>query len=353
MRATGGIADGFRQIDDWRRWQGRLLDGLGLGPVETAFRILLDRPGLRLRAYENETGAGTPLLIVPAPIKRAYIWDLTPPVSVVRRCLDAGLRVYLTEWTDPAAGEAELGLEDYAGRLIPAALDVVAAAGGGRRVLLAGHSLGGTLAAICAALYPDRVRGLVLLEAPVKFGAAAGAFAPLLAAAPPAGALRAILGDVPGSFLDLASVMASPASFLWARWFDRFASAGDAEALRTHLRVERWTLDEFPLPGRLFEEVVEWLYREDRFMNGNLRVGGRIAAPEALDMPLLSVIDPHSVIIPAASVLPFHRAVRSAEKRLFCYHGERGVALQHVGVLVGRNAHRRLWPQILRWMTQC
>ena len=33
-------------------------------------------------------GSGRPLLIVPAPIKRAYVWDLAPAVSVVRRLLE-------------------------------------------------------------------------------------------------------------------------------------------------------------------------------------------------------------------------------------------------------------------------
>jgi polyhydroxyalkanoate synthase len=344
---------GFRQIDGWRRRQGGLLDRLGLGPQETSFRILLDRPGLRLRAYGDQAGTGAALLIIPAPIKRAYIWDLAPPVSVVRRCLDRGMRVYLAEWTEPRAEEAGLGLDDYADRLILAALDAVVLDGGERRVLLAGHSLGGTLAAIFATLHPDRVRGLLLLEAPAKFGREAGAFASLLAMAPPASALRAAFGDVPGSVLNVASVAAAPATFIWARWLDWLDSAGNAEALQTHLRVERWTLDEFPFPGRLFEEVVEWLYRDDRFMGGRLLVGGRIAAPEVLDAPLLSVMDPRSAIIPAGSILPFHHAVRSAEKRLLCYYGDSGVTLQHVGVLVGSNAHRRLWPQILSWMTQC
>ena len=349
---TSGIAEGFRQIDEWRRWQGRLLDGLGVTPLETPFRIVLDRPGLRLRAYKNGTGSGADLLIIPAPIKRAYIWDLAPPVSVVRRCLDQGLRVYLAEWTEPPSGDTELGLEHYAERLLPAAVDAIAGDGGGQRVLLAGHSLGGTLAAIFATLNPDRVRGLVLLEAPAKFGRAAGAFAPLVAVAPWAGALWAILGDVPGSFLDIASIAASPASFVWARWLDRLESLGEPEALQIHFRVERWALDEFPLPARLFEDVVEWLYREDRFMRGNLTIAGRIAAPEALAMPLLSVVNPRSVIVPAESILALHHAAPSAEKRLYCYRAERGVALQHVGVLVGRNAHRRLWPKILCWMTQ-
>jgi polyhydroxyalkanoate synthase subunit PhaC len=32
------------------------------------------------------------------------------------------------------------------------------------------------------------------------------------------------------------------------------------------------------------------------------------------------------------------------------YERETAVALQHVGALVGRRAHRRLWPRILDWI---
>jgi hypothetical protein len=97
---------------------------------------------------------------------------------------------------------------------------------------------------------------------------------------------------------------------------DRLESLGEPEALQIHFRVERWALDEFPLPARLFEDVVEWLYREDRFIRGNLTIAGRIAAPEALAMPLLSVVNPRSVIVPAESILALHHAAPSAEKRL-------------------------------------
>lgn len=30
--------------------------------------------------------------------------------------------------------------------------------------------------------------------------------------------------------------------------------------------------------------------------------------------------------------------------------GDAGVALQHVGMLVGRSAHRHLWPEIVHWI---
>ena len=55
--------------------------------------------------------AGPALLILPAPFKRAYIWDLGPQVSVVRRC-SRGLRVFLLEWTPPSLRQDGFGLVD-------------------------------------------------------------------------------------------------------------------------------------------------------------------------------------------------------------------------------------------------
>jgi polyhydroxyalkanoate synthase len=38
------------------------------------------------------------------------------------------------------------------------------------------------------------------------------------------------------------------------------------------------------------------------------------------------------------------------EARLIEYSGERGVGLQHLAILVGRQAHARIWPQIVSWL---
>lgn len=258
--------------------------------------------------------------------------------------------MFLIEWTQPGAEEQDFGIADYADRLIRDCLDVVALGTGKPRACLAGHSLGGTLAAIFAALRPERVEALVLLEAPLHFGADAGAFAPLVATAPSIGSLAKTRGNVPGCFLDLMSATAAPLTFQWSRWVDALESLYDIRALQTHLRVERWTLDEFPFPRHLFEEIVESLYREDRFMAGTLRVGTRSATPRALVMPIVSVVDPRSSIVPPSSVLPFLARVSSGDKEVLWYKGDKGVALQHVGALVGQSAHRQLWPEIFAWL---
>ena len=343
------LRHGFERSDDWRRAYGALLEALGCGAIRTRSSVLHAEAGLRLHAFGGATAA-PPLLILPAPIKRAYIWDLAPKISVVRRFLAHGFRVYLAEWTEDAP--ADFGIEHHAHRLPLGAIAAIAGETGGQRVVLAGHSLGGTLAAIFAALHPRCVRALVLLESPQRFGAAAGAFAPLVAAAP-ARPIAEVFGAVPGSFLDAVSAAAAPASFIGARWRDALATAGDPAGRIAHLRVERWACDELALPRRFFEEVVELLYREDRFMAGTLAIGGLAARPQALDMPILSTFRPKSRVVPPASILPLHDAVRHPHNRLICYDGEHGVALQHVGILVGRKAHAAVWPEILTWIDAC
>ena len=75
----------------------------------------------------------------------------------------------------------------------------------------------------------------------------------------------------------MVSARASPREFNWDRRFDMIASLANPRAFQAHMAVERWTLDEFPIPGRLFEELIEQLYREDRFARGTLEINGRTA----------------------------------------------------------------------------
>jgi polyhydroxyalkanoate synthase subunit PhaC len=329
----------FAQLDRVRRLQGVALDAFGLGPRETPYRLAHSEAGVALRRYGGDGERGPLVLILPAPIKRPYIWDLAPEVSAVRRCLDAGMRVFLADWQ---SAPAEFGLADYAERLIAACLD----AAGGEPAMLLGHSLGGLFAAMFSTLHPERVRGVVLLAVPLHFGAEAGVFSRMTAALDP----DRLPESLPGAFVSMASFNAAPATFGWERWMDGVLSLADSADLRRHLQVERWTLDEFALPRRLVAELVVLIVREDRFARGTLEIGGRIAAPSRLSAPLLGVIDPHCGVVAPETVLPVFKAAASRDKTLLHYKRDVGVSLQHVGPLVSRDAHAALWPQIIQWM---
>src|SRR3546814_5657088 len=77
----------------------------------------------------------------------------------------------------------------------------------------------------------------------------------------------------------------------------------DPEAMGIHALVRRWTLDEFPLPGQLFEDTFELLYRDNRFMHGSLPIGERRASIEQLRGPVLAVVNPVGGIVPPMSIL--------------------------------------------------
>lgn len=330
----------FQGLDSMRHLQGAALDAIGLGPIETPYETVFEAPGVRLRCYADR-GAGPLIVIVPAPIKRPYLWDLAPEVSVVQRCRRAGARVFLVEWRETGS---DFGLAEFGDRLIRECLGAV----GAEPPILLAHSLGGLLAAIFSALHPQRVRALALLAAPIHFAPDAGVFGALVADLE----TRALPATVPGSFLSVASFRAAPETFGWERWIDWLRSVPDPVALQNHLRVERWTLDEFPLPRRLFAELAGSIARENRFVRGTLTVGSRRAVPADVIAPLLCVVDPRCRVVPPESVRPFYEMVGSTDRTWLPYYGDVGVSLQHVGMLTGRNAHARLWPEILRWMDE-
>jgi polyhydroxyalkanoate synthase len=335
-----------------------MLDAVGLGPVLTPSRVVGEMQGARLRAYQRLEPAsrGPVLLIVPAPIKRAYVWDLLPEVSVVRQALRGGVRVYLLEWLDPGASEDGFGLSEYAERLPLAALDAIATETGETACVLAGHSLGGTCAVILASLHPDRVRGVVLVDAPLAFGRGRGGpIANAVAAAPHARVLRQLAGGspVPGFFLGLLGTAAVPDAFVLQRWIDLGPSAADPLLAAIHMGVDRWMLDELAMPGRLFEEAIEWLYREDQLLAGTLPVGHSQASLSRLRSPVLAVINPLGRVVPPASILARLAAIPDeVPRRVLRYDGEQGAAVHHLGPLVGPGAHLHLWPHILDWISK-
>jgi polyhydroxyalkanoate synthase len=287
-----------------------------------------------------------PILIVAAPIKRPYIWDLMPDVSVIRRCLAAGLHVYLLEWLPATQETCAVGLSECS-QAIAAALAQIGMEDGHLPVLL-GHSLGGTLAGLHAAVNPESIGGLVLLGAPLCFRADESAFRDALVKLVPEPVSDS--DPFPGSILSQASAIASPHTFVWSRWMDAALSAADRHAMEIHARVERWALEEVALPGRLVSEIVDLLYRENRFCRGVLQVGDRTIGPDSLSAPTLAIVNTQDTVAPAESVNSIGEAMGPDKFRLIAYPGETGVGLQHLGLLVGRDAHAQVWPGIIDWI---
>lgn len=337
----------FMAVDALRQMQGKALGALGLDPEELPYQTADCGRYWRLRDYGGKSDS-PPLLIVAAPIKRPYIWDLAPSASAIGHCLQQGLHVYLIEWIPASPSAGNNGLDECVDAISQCAARI-AGKQSGAKPFLAGHSLGGTLAAIHSAAAGDGILGLVLFSAPLCFQPEMSRFRDALVSLIPS-ALSAEEGPFPGSLLSHMSALASPDTFIWSRQADAALSAADPQALEIHARVERWALDEVPVPGKLVHQIVDRLYRHNCFCRGDLKVKGRRLGPAAVTLPTLAVVNTADEIAPPTSVKPFLDAMPTMDVRIIEYAGEVGVGLQHLAILIGRQAHTVVWPEIIAWI---
>ena len=338
------IRASYRTVDVLRRAQGNMAAAFGLDPSECTYRVIASGPYWRLRNYGNHAASHS-VLIVAAPIKRPYIWDLTPSASAIRYCLREGLRVHLLEWLPASPSIGNNGLDEYALAISDCIANISADSA---KPFLIGHSLGGTLAAICSAWAPATIRGLVLLGAPLCFEPEQSRFRDALVSLVPSRLSEA--EPFPGSLLSQMSALASPSTFIWSRLMDAALSVSDYHAIEIHARIERWALDEVALPGKLVHQIIEWLYRENRFFHGTLKIGDIPVSPSTLSAPTLAIVNTTDEVAPLTSVKPFADAMPARRVRIIEYPGEAGVCLQHLAILVGREARMKVWPNIIYWL---
>jgi polyhydroxyalkanoate synthase len=92
-------------------------------------------------------------------------------------------------------------------------------------------------------------------------------------------------------------------------------------------------------------DSLEWLYRENRLCAGTPRIGDRIPGALALRVPLLAVSNRENAIAPPRLIVPFIDAMPYRNPR-----AKPAWALQHLAILVGRQAHATVWPDIISWL---
>jgi polyhydroxyalkanoate synthase len=67
----------------------------------------------------------------------------------------------------------------------------------------------------------------------------------------------------------------------------------------------------------------------------------------------IAVVNTADEVAPSASIKPFTDAMLVENVRIIEYPGEVGVSLQHLGILLGRQAHAEVWPKIISWLNTC
>lgn len=288
----------------------------------------------------------TPVLLVYALINKPYILDLRPESSFVGHLLGQGHDVFLLDWGTPGWEDRATTLDELVGEHVPKAAERVRRAAGSDDYTLFGYCMGGTFAAMHAALAPEGLRNLVALTAPVDFSQA-GTFAVWVDPRhlDPARLARG-LGNVPGSLIDLSSKMLRPvANFVSAPavMWERLLAGRD---LTSWQAMHEWVNDSVPFPGAAFAQWVGDYYQHNRLVRGEIEIAGRPVDLARIEAPLLAIAGSRDHIVPPAMARPLVDLVGSADREYL------EVDAGHVGLLAGSGARDALWPHVTDWLAE-
>jgi polyhydroxyalkanoate synthase len=306
----------------------------------TPSRIAYEGGKLRLLHYAPaEPAHSTPILLVYALIKHAFILDLAPDRSVVQSLVQQGFEVYLADWIPPTDGDNRRGLDAYVNDDLVNASRVILAEHGTNRVSIIGYCLGALLATIYTALHPRPVRNLVTLAVPLEMGAAA-AFMPAWLTVQTVELITSLYGNCPSwvfGALSAGRLMSHMEQY-------RAEICGLEEESEAFDRFLEWIGSDVPLAGQLFREVVVGIFQQNRLVKDKLAVGGKPISLKAINCPLLNVVAQFDDLVPLRACEPLAQLVSSRDKQTVVFPSS------HIGVAAGLAAHERLWPAVGQWL---
>jgi len=292
----------------------------------------------------------TPILIVYAFINRHYILDLVPEVSVVRNLLKQKFDIFATDWGTPSAYDKSLTIGHFVNRYIDKSIDFIRKITKSDKVSLFGYCWGGDLALMYAALHPQKVKNLITIATPGDFDLD-NSLLSVWTKAMKEDYLLDAFGNLPGIVLNAAFILRNPVEY-GHKYFHFFEQPHNIESIAEFFATETWLYDSPPIIGEIYREFVEYCYKQNLLIKNKLRIEGAdnndvVVNLENINMPFLNVVAEKDDLVASNSSKALNYALtKSHDKSLIEFKSG------HVGLMIGKNAHKELWPKVGEWINK-
>jgi polyhydroxyalkanoate synthase len=318
----------------------------GVTPAEVVYEE--DRLKLLHFQTKHRPRYRTPLLFVYALVNRPYILDLKQGRSVVAHFVERGFDTYLLDWGMPTDADKHLKLDDYINGYIVNVAEYLRERTGVKPLNILGYCMGGTMSAMFAALHPDRVRNLILLAAPIDFATRDGLLNIWTQSENfDVDQFVDAFGNCPAEFLQASFLLLRPVQNLIQKPIDLYEHLDDEKYLEDFFTTETWLQDNIPVPGEVYREFVKYLYQQNRFTKGRLKIGKHIARLDRVTCPVLNLMAGQDDLVPCAQSAPFNDFVGSKDRQSLTLSGS-----GHIGLAIGSRAQREIWPRACDWLAE-
>jgi polyhydroxyalkanoate synthase subunit PhaC len=295
----------------------------------------------------------TPVLVIYAFINRHYILDLLPEVSVIRSLLNQGLDIFATDWGTPSAYDKTLTIGHFVNRYMDKSVDLIRKITKSDKVSLFGYCWGGDLALMYTAVHPEKVKNLITIATPGDFDLDNSLLA-VWTRAMKENYLLDAFGNLPGIVLNAAFILRNPIEYSH-KYFHFFEQPRDLESIAEFFATETWLYDSPPIIGEIYREFAESCYKQNLLIKSKMRMeqaydddnnnSDVIINLKNINMPFLNIVArKDDLVAPSSSKALNNALTQSHDKSLIELNSG------HVGLMIGKNAHKELWPKVGEWI---
>ncbi|MCR6732724.1 MAG: alpha/beta fold hydrolase [Afipia sp.] len=314
-------------------------------PWATPNSVALELPSMRLRDSSTHTQGQPTLICAPYALHGAAVADFAAGHSVVEALHLGGLsRVFVTDWRSATPEMRYFSIDNYLADLNVAVDEL------GSPVDLVGLCQGGWLALVYAARFPQKVRRLVLVGAPVDIRAGESQLS-RLAASVPLDVFKELVCLGEGLVLgqNMFSLLGPALDANGADHVLQITSAIDPTQLRElHDHFHEWNVGTVNLPGTFYLQVSRWLFKENQIAEGSfMALGRRINLAEVYNPMFLLAAD-NDELVSADQLFGTARLVSTPKACIEMVREPCG----HLSLFLGAEVLGGTWRRIAHWLGQ-
>jgi poly(3-hydroxyalkanoate) synthetase len=318
----------------------------GLHPqFATENRVALELRTMQLRDFSLPAAPGIPTVVdAPYAGHTSTAADFDTNQSLIATLRANGCpRIFLTDWKPATIDMKDFDVDTYLAEINVAVDDL------GGRVNLVGLCQGGWMSAMYAARFPGKVNTLVLAGSPIDTSAGNDPLRRVMQKMPLAFFEELVTlggGLMPGRFMLAAYKNMDPAAHYLKKYVELYRNLGDAEYLRKQERFASWYESPIDLPGRVYLQVVDRLFKQNQFAKGEYVALGKRLALGDVRCPVYLLAGKDDDITPWEQVFNAENLLGTPKDQLVKTLAPGG----HIGLFMGHAALADNWPRIGAWI---
>ena len=308
----------------------------------TPNKVALNLPSMQLRDFSTKTREPATLVCAPYALHGASIVDFAPGHSVVEALLRGGInRVFVTDWRSATPEMRYFSIDTYLAELNVAVDEI------GPPVDMVGLCQGGWMALIYAARFPDKVRRLVLVGAPIDIRSGQSQLSRLTVDLPIASFESLVSlgeGRVLGeSLLELSAPVFAKDEASRVLQLEPGVDADNLPALEQRFR--EWYACTMDLPGTYYLEVVRRLFKENEIAEGRFIALGRTIDLGKVSAPMFLLAARDDEIVSPGQLFATAQLIGSPDTIEMATE-----PCGHLSLFLGARTLGETWPRIARWL---